>query len=397
MKFAKIFSVFFATMFFVPNIFSTAQAGIETFEGTGSYPVTDDKTHGEVKEFAKKEAVRDALEKAGVAVFSQTQVENSMVTKDVIKVTAGSILKILSDKYVFVPLDDDDGIGMYKATVTISIDTDELNLKLNDFLNRESNEQSTLKNQYEELQKLNDANTKRIAELEKQLSEKNSELDKQQIKNEITAIDNSTLYAQKIDEGLKYYWSRDLNNALKIFDEAIKLNPNDYQGYFGRGTICGDLQNYSQSIADLDRAAQLNPNFSYIYYNRGVAYINLQNYEQAIEDFSTAIKLTPNFSYAYYNRGIAYSNLQNYEQAVEDFSLAIEFIPNFLYAYYNRGIANYYLQNYSQSIEDISMTIQLNPNFAYGYYSRGICYQTIGQTEKAQADFARAAQLGYTG
>lgn len=55
---------------FCVMIFSTkVQAEIKTFEGVGSYPITDEKTHGEVKELAKKEAIRDALEKAGLQFF----------------------------------------------------------------------------------------------------------------------------------------------------------------------------------------------------------------------------------------------------------------------------------------------------------------------------------------
>lgn len=140
------------------------------------------KLTAKLKSLQKKEVIRDALEKAGVAVYSETKVENHMITKDVIKLTAGSILKVLSDKYNFVPLYEDDGIGMYKATVVISVDTDELNLKLQDFLKKEFNEQSTLAKQYEELQKLNAANTKRIEELERKLADKNSSQNMQQIK-----------------------------------------------------------------------------------------------------------------------------------------------------------------------------------------------------------------------
>ena len=196
----KIFLTLFLAIIFVGNFFEIAQAKIETFEGTGSYPITDEKTHGEVKELAKKEAIRDALEKAGVAIFSQTKVENNIVTKDVIKVTAGSILKVLSDKYKFIPVEEDDGIGMYKATVTISIDTDELDKKLNEFLQKESNEQSTLAKQYKELQKLNAVNKKRIAELEKQLAKIFFAQNKQQILTEIATRTNGKLYLEKEDQ-----------------------------------------------------------------------------------------------------------------------------------------------------------------------------------------------------
>jgi tetratricopeptide (TPR) repeat protein len=39
----------------------------------------------------------------------------------------------------------------------------------------------------------------------------------------------------------------------------------------------------------------------------------------------------------------------------------------------------------------------LNPNYAYAYYNRGIVYREQGKYDKAEADFAKAKQLGYTG
>ena len=416
----KFFYLAVLITFFVINFFAeTVQAKIETFEGSGSYPITDEKTHGEVKELAKKEAIRNALEKAGIAVYSQVQVENHVVTKDVIKITAGSILKILDDKYKFIPVDEDDGIGMYRATVTISIDTDELNARLNDFLKKESNEQSTL------------ANTKRIAELEKQLAEKNSSQNKQQILNEIAEIDKDTLYAQKIEESWQAHNNKNFEKALKLFEEAINLNPNDYQGYFGRGTAYDSLKNYRQAISDFTQAIKLNPNFSMTYNNRGnayyylqnytqaildynqviklkpndaEAYINrgntykdLQNYDQAISDYNQAIKLNPNLADAYNGRGAAYFNLKNYSKAIEDYNQAIKLNSNFAMSYFNRGLAYYYLKNYRQAIENFNKAVELNSDYAKAYAGRAYCYQELGNNSQAEKDLAKARQLGFNG
>lgn len=325
----KILLTLFLAIIFVGNFFEIAQAKIETFEGTGSYPITDEKTHGEVKELAKKEAIRDALEKAGVAIFSQTKVENNIVTKDIIKVTAGSILKVLSDKYKFIPVEEDDGIGMYKATVTISIDTDELNLKLQDFLKRETKEQLTITKQYEELQKLNDENTKRIAELEKQLSEKNSELNKQKILNKVAEIESETLAAKKFEEGNINYYQGYYQEAISKYTESIKLNPNFAVAYNNRGNAYAKLQNYQQAISDWTQAIKINPNYIEPYYSRGFIYsADLPNYEQAIEDFTQVIKLDPNNVSAYAFRAYCYEKLGKISEAEKDWAKAREFWKN---------------------------------------------------------------------
>ena len=66
-------------------------------------------------------------------------------------------------------------------------------------------------------------------------------------------------------------------------------------------------------------------------------------------------------------------------------------------AYNNRGISYALLGNLIQAIADATKAIQINPNFANAYFVRSVCYQELGDNAKAQADFAKAKQLGYNG
>ncbi|HEY9704123.1 MAG TPA: tetratricopeptide repeat protein, partial [Allocoleopsis sp.] len=44
-------------------------------------------------------------------------------------------------------------------------------------------------------------------------------------------------------------------------------------------------------------------------------------------------------------------------------------------------------------INDYNQTITLNPNFAEAYYNRGLIHKKQGDTQKAIADFKKAATL----
>ena len=48
-----------------------------------------------------------------------------------------------------------------------------------------------------------------------------------------------------------------INEALKEFDQAIKLNPWYSPAYFNRGTIKADLGDFEGAKADFDRAKEL--------------------------------------------------------------------------------------------------------------------------------------------
>ena len=47
---------------------------------------------------------------------------------------------------------------------------------------------------------------------------------------------------------------------------------------------------------------------------------------------------------------------------------------------------------------DFDKAILLDPKgSAKYYYMRGICYQMLGNTQRANADFAKAREMGYRG
>ena len=55
---------------------------------------------------------------------------------------------------------------------------------------------------------------------------------------------------------------------------------------------------------------------------------------------------------------------------------------------YNEGYYKAQLRQYNEYLAK-------NPNDGKHYYERGEAYEFFGETEKAQADFAKARELGY--
>jgi Flp pilus assembly protein TadD len=47
------------------------------------------------------------------------------------------------------------------------------------------------------------------------------------------------------------------------------------------------------------------------------------------------------------------------------------------------------------AITDFTESIRLNPKDAKAYYNRGVIYGKKGEPDKAEADYAKAKELGY--
>ena len=233
------------------------------------------------------------------------------------------------------------------------------------------------------------------------------------------------------NRGTAYQNLQNYNVAITDYNKAIQLNPNNALAYNNRGVAYGKSGNHSAAIANFNKAIELNPNYAPAYYNRGIAYYEIDNYNAAISDYTKTIQINLNFAYAYNNRGNAYAKIQNYNAAIADYTKAIELNPNDADAYYSRGLAYCKSGNYNAAIADYTKAIQLNPKDAVAYNGRaiayamsgnlgealkdanklielnpndgkyyrlrGIIYQKMNDNVKAQADFAKARQLGSNG
>lgn len=90
--------------------------------------------------------------------------------------------------------------------------------------------------------------------------------------------------------------------AIKLYDKAIELNPTVAQAYFNRGACKGNNFDFDGAIKDYDKAIELNPEYMEAYGNRGNAKINMftskgnlnptpEQTESACEDFHKAVSL----------------------------------------------------------------------------------------------------------
>lgn len=83
----------------------------------------------------------------------------------------------------------------------------------------------------------------------------------------------------------------DLQKAVDLFTEAIKLNPCVAIMYAKRASVFIQMQKPNAAIRDCDRAISINPDSAQPYKWRGKAHRLLGHWEEAAKDLATACKL----------------------------------------------------------------------------------------------------------
>lgn len=414
-------ALFLATILLVNAV---SHAEVKTYVGKGSYTMSDVETLEIARELAKADAIQNACEKAGVDVKSYLRSKKVAADDDLIETIAKNILKLVEEPH-FYPPEKVDNVGNVLIRVTVKAQIDDSDIMR--WRDKDYEKIAILVAQTKAMREKNEKHNQQLAELKEELA--HNPQNRKKIAQKFEAFGKIFLSEKKGNKAWEFYNNDDYTSAINLHNEAVSLNPNDGDAYYGRGIVYSELGQYELAIQDFDKAIEFNPDFEGYYNYRGVCYNGLGQYERAIQDYDKAIELSPDYAEPYQNRGLTYDYLEQYELAIQDYSKVIELVLDDASTYYNRGHAYRNLGQYELAIQDYNKVIKLKPNYAYAYYHRGIaylglenykkalsdfdtyikfdpddydgwllrgqCYESLGETSKAQADFAKAKELGY--
>ncbi len=90
----------------------------------------------------------------------------------------------------------------------------------------------------------------------------------------------------------------------------------------------------------------------------------------------------------YYREGLSYVESQDYESAERAFQNAIDKNPKNPNGYYGLGGIHNYQKKYELAEKDFLTALRIDPTFVDAHYSLGYTYEQMGQTKKADREYA---------
>ena len=134
------------------------------------------------------------------------------------------------------------------------------------------------------------------------------------------------------DDALAQCGSRDPDVAIKACTVLIETGRVDSETLpriiAQRAGAHAGKYDYDRAIKDYNHAIKLRPEFWIAFDGRGLAHANRLNFELAIKDYDQAIKLKPDAASAYYHRGLAKFGLCDLDGADADIAKAREIDPH---------------------------------------------------------------------
>ena len=173
------------------------------------------------------------------------------------------------------------------------------------------------------------------------------------------AVPNAARVLALISLGRLYRQEDDLPTALRAFEKALTLKPEDPTTlaslHFYIGNLLPKVRGLevdvlSDAIDHFTQALALKPDWENLLYNRGTNYLGRgllsldesADLDAAITDLSAVVKRLPMGVDPLLNRGIAYYQRRGQDDlaaAIADFSHAITLAPEDYRGYYHRGLA----------------------------------------------------------
>ena len=208
------------------------------------------------------------------------------------------------------------------------------------------------------------------------------------------------LYIQAQGFMQRYDDEGNIDEALRLYEEAISIDSTYALAYAGAGFGYARKYYYSKEIAFfekagtyVDRALELNDTLAEVWMAVGRVRLDTGELEEARTALEKAISIDPDSYEAHRRLGFLYEEAQEFEKAEEYYKKAVEILPNY-WAGHTR-LASFYswLDRREEAIAALNQAVKLTPENSAIYTQLGIQYFNIEDTLKSIKSFEQSLRI----
>ena len=238
-------AVLFAALLILPLFRQTAAAAPQIITAEGVAIMGESDMPKDVRAAARREAMRAATEQAGVYVESYTETQDFTLTKDEVRMIAGSILHVIKEEAIPEVIE---GTWQYRVRLTCEVDTSEVDIAA-------------------------------LAEKKAEIARLQKERDTLEAQNNALRIRDAQ--RQKAAEAARGTRLEDTLSYTAIFDETLRLirSGQAKEGALEVTRLIGDPRVTGDALA-------------YAYCLRGIAYYEMGEDKTAIQNLRSADEIS---------------------------------------------------------------------------------------------------------
>jgi Flp pilus assembly protein TadD len=212
---------------------------------------------------------------------------------------------------------------------------------------------------------------------------------------------------QLISQASTNYYNRSYSEAIRLYQESLKLTPNNYSVYLNLSNCYLGNNQYNEALTWVNKAISENPQFTEYYYTTRIGIYEKQGnqYGMAV-DYHALAKKSQYSSLNYYVKSTYHYDESNYyyeairvaDEAISK-NKSIEKNSSLAMLYNNRGSAKYNLGQYTQALTDFNNALKCEVDYnkdnkAMINDNIGLSYLNLKNKAMACKYFKQACLLG---
>jgi tetratricopeptide (TPR) repeat protein len=196
-----------------------------------------------------------------------------------------------------------------------------------------------------------------------------------------------------VQQGVALAQAGQLDQALRLFGDALRLRPGDPQAQHNLGVALAATGRLAEAARALQAALAARPDYAEAHYNLGNVLNQLRRPDDAIAAFRRALQVRPDYAEALNNLGLALTLSGRPEEGLILLRQALRLMPGLVEARGNEGLALTELGEYAAAADCFERVLRDDPRQAEAHSNLGNNYKEQGRLAEALACYDLAVAL----
>lgn len=187
------------------------------------------------------------------------------------------------------------------------------------------------------------------------------------------------------------------DEALVIYEEVVKLDPDFAPAYMQMGNIYSTDKFFDQARLAYEKARSIAPNYAGTYLNQAISQYEQGKIDEAESSFRTALSLYPSSAPSHLGLGNIYLQRRDYKRARNEFTKTLSLVRNAgleaVNAHVGLAACYFYQGQYEKAKEHYILAIKLEPNNYVWHRAFADSCLMLKQYEQAQVAYLKAIKL----
>jgi tetratricopeptide (TPR) repeat protein len=190
-------------------------------------------------------------------------------------------------------------------------------------------------------------------------------------------------------KGLQSLQARQYDHAVELITRAIRQDPRpDYIASLG--VTLHQQGRHEEALKAYDKAIQLKPEDAGLWHRLGNILLELKRLDHALLSFAHVLKLDSRHQDAVYKSGVLLHHMGRFEESIVHLDLCDAVLPNRAPTLQARARTLFNLKRFEEALAENRRAHALDPGNADTCNNIGACLQSLGREEEALSWFDRA-------